>query len=154
MKRKERFRMMVLSIVLSCISFWSGCKDNSTESESGEAINYDYSYIYKYDSDFNISQFTVVKENKYSKILMIHGYMTDNQIMQLAANVDNVINRICVYLNTDIAKEYNGFKGKVSYFVEPGIIPRYYGGSSVPIVSITNDASLATMYNHETVHIF
>jgi hypothetical protein len=65
-----------------------------------------------------------------------------------------VINRICVYLNTNVEKEYNGFKGKVSYFIEPGIIPRCYGGSSIPIISITKDNSLLSMYTHETVHIF
>jgi hypothetical protein len=154
MKQGIKIRILVAVITVNCFLFWNGCKDNSTESEGEDVINYDYSYIYKYDSDFNMSKFTVIKENEYSRFLTKPNYLTDYQLSLFATKVDTVIKRICVYFNTDVAKEYNGFKGKVSYFVEPGIIPRCYGGSSIPIVLITNDASLASMYNHETVHIF
>jgi len=154
MEKVIKIRLLFVAVILSCFLCWNGCKDNSTESESEEPVSYDYSYIYKYNSSFDMSMFTVTKENKFSRFMMIPSYMSDYQISKLASNVDTVISRICVYFNTNVEKEYNGFKGKVSYFIEPGIIPRCYGGSSIPIVSITNDASLASMYNHETVHIF
>lgn len=151
MKRKAYIHPLTMGLVFYSILLWSGCKENPTEPEN---INYDYSYIYHYRSDFDISKFTVIKENRYSRLMMIPNYITDSEVVTLSANVDTVINRICVYLNTNVEKEYNGFKGKVSYFVEPGIIPRCYGGSSIPIVSITKDNSLLSMYSHETVHIF
>jgi hypothetical protein len=154
MKKGIKIRLLLAAIIISYSLCLNGCKENSTEPESEEPVNYDYSYIYKYNSSFNMSKFTIIKENKYSRFMIMPSYMSDYQISKLAANVDTVISRICVYFNTGVEKEYNGFKGKVSYFVEPGIIPRCYGGSSIPIVSITNDASLASMYNHETVHIF
>ncbi|HLP18267.1 MAG TPA: hypothetical protein VK470_18555, partial [Bacteroidota bacterium] len=90
----------------------------------------------------------------YSRLHLVPGYLTESETTQLSAHIDTVINRICVYLNTNVEKEYHGFKGKVSYFVEPGIIPRCYGGSAIPIVSITKDNELLSMYAHETVHIF
>jgi len=113
-------------------------------------IYYDYSYIKTYKQDFDFSKFTIVKENKYSKFLIIPKYITDDEITKLSVHIDTVINRLCVYLNTSIAKEYSGFKGKVSYFIEPNIVPRTYGGSLIPIASIVNDG----VYAHETVHLF
>jgi hypothetical protein len=154
MKREVNIDGMMVCLILCSIILFAGCKENSTQPESSDAINYDYSYIAHYRSDFDISKFSVINENKHSRLRIIPNYMNDAELKKLGANVDTMINRICTYLNTNIEKEYNGFKGKVSYFIEPGIIPRCYGGSSIPIVSITNDASLASMYEHETVHIF
>ena len=128
---------------------------NETYPPDTISIHYDYSRIYEYRRDFNPSQFTEVVENKYSRLFIISGTITDSEVTRLSANIDTVINRICVYFNTDVKKEYHGFEGKVSYFIEQqGVIPRVYGGSSIPIVSIPNDNSLLSMYANETVHIF
>lgn len=149
----------ILQIFLSgaILLVLSSCsKDNSDNDQSilKDTIHYDYSYIYHYRNNFDLSKFSQIVENKYSRILLMPGYLTVDELDKLAPNIDTVINRICIFLNTNIQNEYNGFKGKVSYFIEPDIIPRTYGGSSIPIVSITKDNSLLSMYAHETVHIF
>jgi hypothetical protein len=132
----------------------SNASKQKTNSSDTTVINYDYSYINHYRNDFDINKYNKIAENKYSIIYAVSNYMTDNEVAKLSSNIDTVIIRICAYLNTSIAKEYSGFKGKVTYFIEPGIIPRSYQGSPIPIVSITKDNSLLSMYAHETVHNF
>lgn len=145
--------IVVLLILFSCCK-----KDIPSISSKNDIPNnpssYDYSYVNRYRNDFNPNIYFQIIENKYSRLLMKPSSFSDEEIKKISANIDTVINRICVYLDTDIEKEYSGFKGKVSYFVEPEILPRAYGGSPIPIVSITNDVALLSMYAHETVHIF
>jgi hypothetical protein len=80
MKRKAIFPLLTMGLILSSIFLWNECKNNSTEPNNNNSINYDYSYIYHYRSVFDISKFTVIKENRYSRLMMISNYMTDNEV--------------------------------------------------------------------------
>jgi hypothetical protein len=136
-----------------------GCKEDKPASEQyyappSNVILYDYSRINHYRKDFDISLFSEIVENIHSRFLIVPDYLTEQEIARLSENVDTMITRICLYLDTDIKKEYNGFEGKVSYFIEPGVIPKVYVGAPIPIVSLTKDRSLLSLYAHETVHIF
>jgi hypothetical protein len=146
-------RSLSMSVIVCSVMALCACK-HSTEADGDQPLQYDYSYVNHYRTDFDASKFTVIKENQYSRLCMMPNALTDTQVKTLSANIDTVISRICAYLNTNVEKEYNGFKGKVTYFVEPGIIPRCYGGSPIPIVSMSTDNSLSSLYAHETVHIF
>jgi len=108
--------------------------------------------------EYDTSKYEISYSTERAQLWVEKNYMSDKEIAQLGASINEGIKISEDYLGTSFEKEY-GYKGKITYYIKSGnYISHVYGGYDQnqylkPIVFLSYSKEKKTPYLHETVHI-